>query len=128
LSELKTPTVLAKINNYKNKWARVFGIGRSGLVQAFAKYQAPGQRNSRRSLKKLLDCYFEAGAGHEASVLEGVVVVVVVVGMTMMMMLTTTTTTVAAAATLWLYESGSCRSFETDRLFNPLKKKRVCFI
>jgi hypothetical protein len=45
-------------------------MDRIGLLRTVMKYQAAGNRNQGRPLKRLLDCYIETGTGRDACVLE----------------------------------------------------------
>ena len=45
-------------------------MDRFTLLRTVTKYQAAGNRNQGRPLKRLLDCYIETGTGRDACVLE----------------------------------------------------------
>jgi hypothetical protein len=60
----------SKHNQFRKKSTTIktnaYNTDRSRLPNAIMKYQPARKRNPGRPLKRLLDCYIETGAGHNA--------------------------------------------------------------
>jgi hypothetical protein len=64
VKQLKTQSVLEKINKYKHGWTQhVSRMDRRWLRWAVTKYQPAGKRNAGRQLKGVVGCYTERGGG-----------------------------------------------------------------